>query len=147
MLKKRVLPVLLALVLLFGIPAAAMAVAPITEDPQASYYFNDYAIAIGTSSGQILVTVSVGATHVMTRVGVQQLVIKQYVGGRWEEFTTVYGITNPSACYDYNSIDYLHTFYFNCLTGVQYKATATLLAVDSNGSETRSITSPAQLCT
>lgn len=147
MFKKSVLPVLLALALLLSLPATAMAAIPATDDPQASYYFNDYTIAIGTSSGQIGVTLSVGATHVMTRIGVQQLVIKQYVGGRWEEYTTIYGATNPSACYDYNSIDYLHTFYFNCLTGVQYKATATLLAVDSNGSETRSITSPAQLCT
>lgn len=145
--KKRVLSFALALCFLLGCPMSALAAdADSQVSPRASLYLSRYGIAVSASDNhRIAMTITIDATGLMTRVGVQELYIEYKDNGVWKEFDTLYGVDHPEF-YQYDTVDYYDTLYFTGVAGVQYRVTVTAFAMNSTGSDTGTVTSYVVTC-
>ena len=145
--KKRVILLIVIFVFTTAFITTAFAANPgETADPQSSLYLVSYGVdLLPLSNGQMAVEMSVNATGYMLQLGVQELYIEHKINGVWQEFDTVYGIFH-SDFFEYNDYTYLGEYFFNGVSGRQYRVTMTAYARNSNGSDTGEVMSGAATC-
>lgn len=139
--KKRILPLLLAIALVLGAGGTAGAAV------NASDYFAQYGVAISApGEGQIMIEYDIDGVKLLNKVGVQSIKVeRQLEDGSWTYYTTFHSYNHPEW---YRTDAYGHTgiFYFDGTVGETYRVTLTVLAVDDNGSETKTVTSYGCTC-
>lgn len=124
----------------------AFAFGPNVENPQASLYLSSYSVdLLAVGNGQMAVEMDVTATGYMNKIGVYSLYIEQKINGIWQEYDTVYGILH-SDFYEYNDYSYLGEYYFNGVSGRQYRVTMTAYASNNTGWDTGIVMSGAVTC-
>lgn len=147
--KTRIISVLLAVIMLFGITSASAAYVPTPEiNPQASLQLSAYSITLeALGDGEMYIDFTVDGTTVMDKIGIFSLVIEERTpGGAWDDFDILYGYTHPEF-YMYNSVGYLGEYYFDGTVGNDYRATIVVYAEDSRGCDTGELTSVIARCT
>ena len=134
--KKRLLALVCALLMVLGLPGAASA-----ATPRASYYFSATDVrAYAPGNCQILIEFDIDATHTMLEVGAARV----YIYGQQSDgsYDIVYTFDCTKEVYYDDMIDTNSMFgtgevtYYG-MPGVNYYAKCALYARDSNGSETR----------
>lgn len=145
--KKRISALLLIVVFAFCMGTTVLAIQePGGDLPNASLYLDSYAVdLVALGNGEMSVGMDVVGTGLMTKIGVLSLFIEEKVNGTWLPYTTVYGIAQPDF-YMYNTHSYIGEYSFYGTAGVQYRATITAYARNSNGSDTGNVTSLAVTC-
>lgn len=142
--KKKVFSLLMATLLMFGISGSAVATEEI--NPAASYYLDDYYVALGANGdGQMVIAVSVNGVGVQDKIGVQQIDIEKKVNGSWKYCETMDGVEHPEF-YSYNSREYVNEITFSGDAGYTYRVRLTVYAKKGSGSDTGYITSPSAVC-
>ena len=129
--KKRFLPLLCAMLLLFSLSTAAYAV-----EARASDYFGYTSVrAYAKSGGKILFEVDIDATHTMQEVGASEIyVYEQQDNGSWDN---VYTFTMDEHAYliETNSMSACVDATYQGTVGKNYYAAVACYAKDSNGYE------------
>lgn len=139
--KKRILSVLLALLLL-GCTFCSAA-EPV---PYASLYLDGYGISvIPEGGGKVCVEYLVYGTNTMDRIGAQKIVVEEWDGSDWET-TATYSVEDNPEFYASNASEHGGDVYFYGLPGVQYRATLTAYAEKNGGSDTGTITCTPKTC-
>lgn len=132
--KKKLLAILCALVLIMGLPATACASDIV---PRASDYFSCTSVrAYATGNGKVLVEVGVDATHMMDEVGASYVIIyKELSYGSYEKVYTFSKDTTSGMIVENSFFGYVDVTYQG-VPGERYYAMVGCYAKDSNGSET-----------
>lgn len=129
--KKRLLSLLFAMLLLVSLSTAAYAV-----NARASDYFGATSVrAYAKSGGKILFEVDINATHTMQEVGASEIyVYEQQDDGSWDN---VYTFTMDEHAYliETNSMSACVDATYQGTVGKNYFATVACYAKDSNGYE------------
>ena len=133
--KKRILSLLCALVMILSLPVVACAA---DAEPRASYYFSCTDVrAYAEDNGRILIEIDVDATHTMQEVGASDVWIYEvYSNGDYE---IVYSYTKedyPNLIWTNSTCAYVDVTYQGTV-GKQYFATVACYAKDSEGAERR----------
>lgn len=139
--KKRILSVLLALLLL-GCTFCSAA-EPV---PYASLYLDGYGISITPKGGgKMSVTYIVYGAGTMDCLGAQEILIEEWDGSDWDT-TTTYSVEDYPEFYASNASEHAGTVYFYGLPGIQYRATLTAYAEKDGGSDTGTLTCTPKTC-
>ena len=102
---------------------------------QASQYISSCSALITAQSGSIMaVDCAVTGTGIMDTIGVKTLKIQKYQSGTW---TTVKTWSN---LYNYNCLQGSVSSTYQGVSGSQYRAVITFYSANSNGSDTRTMT-------
>ena len=138
--KKKLLVALLAVVLVFAMSATALA--SDIQPYRASDYLGTYGASITAQANkQMRVYFSVVATGLMDEVGADHITIEKKVNGVWTYDRT---ISHEDDGYEHmmtsNAAGYAAAVYFTGTVGVEYRATVTVYAGDSTGSDTGDVT-------
>lgn len=142
--KKRFFLIAFALLMLIGTTVCAAQADGIM--PRASYYLDEYSIALDTDGDAVMcVSVSVDGVGMQDKIGISYIDIEEKVGSRWSYFDTLYAADNPDF-YDYDSYDYMGDVYFEGTPGVEYRVIVCVYAEKDGGSDTRTITSESCVC-
>lgn len=130
--KKRIISALLAAMLMLSATIPCYAV-----EPRASHYFDGYVIGMtARGNAQMTVSFSVLGTGEMEQIGAYYIRIEEEIStDNWAKSFTVYGSTNPSKFYSYNTCDHGADYTFTGVPGVKYRAVLKAYAKDKNGSE------------
>lgn len=147
--KTRIISVLLAVIMLFGITSASAAYVPTPEiNPQASLQLSAYSITLmPLGNGEMYIDFTVDGTTVMDKIGIFSLVIEERTpGGAWNDIEILYGYNHPEF-YQYNTAGYLGDYCFDGTVGNDYRATIVVYAEDSRGRDTGELTSVIARCT
>lgn len=144
MMKKRIVPFVLAICILTSLTVAINAV-----DMRASSYLVAYSSTLAAKGGGNMATsIAVWGVDTMTKIGVQTIKIEEKCSatGSWHYYDTLKDTDDLDAFYDYGVSTFLNTFYFEGTPGYYYRVTATVYAGNKNGSDTGKTTSPETLC-
>lgn len=140
--KKRILSVLLALLLLGSTFCSAAELSP-----YASWYLDGYGVTITPKEGCVMcVSYLVYGTNVMDCLGAQEILIEEWDGIKWLTTGTFPVEKNPEF-YAYGAAIHGGDLYFYGLPGVVYRATITAYAEKDGGSDTGTFTCTPKLCT
>ena len=102
---------------------------------QASQYISSCSSVITAESGSIIaVDCAVTGTGIMDTIGVQTLKIQKYQSGTWSTVKTW------SNLYNYGSLQANISSTYQGVSGIQYRAVITFYSANSNGSDTRTMT-------
>ena len=146
---KKVISVIISIALILSFSSFAYADECGKNNTRASNYLSSYSISLTpTTNHQLVISVDVEAKRQMTSIGVFEMYIEEYneTLGAWDEYDVWYGTSNPSIYYEYNSWDYVGTFYFTGTPGKDYRVTFTCFAMDSTGGDTGSVISVTRTC-
>ena len=129
--KKRLLSLILALLLLAGLPTMVCA-----SVSRASDYFSATGVlAFAEANGVILFEIDVEATHTMQEVGASEVyVYEQQSDGDWEIVYTFRKTSHSSLIWQNSPCAYVDARYQGTI-GKKYFATVACYAKDSDGSE------------
>ena len=129
--KKRLLSLFLAMLLLSGLSTVAYA-----SSSRASDYFGATSVrAYAEDNGVILFEIDVDATHTMQEVGASEVyVYEQQSNGDWEIVYTFRKTSHSSLIWQNSSCAYVDARYQGTI-GKKYFATVACYAKDSDGSE------------
>lgn len=127
---KRILPVALALIL-FSACLSAFG--------RASEQLDTYSVTVSPQGGGVVkVKVYVKGTHWnMTKIGFPTTVLYEYNNGQWEDVKSVslkYNPNVPAGSYEYS-------FTYQGTAGRNYYASSSFFAQDSEGSDSRTLSS------
>ncbi len=111
--------------------------------PRASYYIDGYAAyaSVG-SNNKILIEFEVEATREMKKVGASLITVQVNNNGVWSGVATYYG-SGSNGMLASNAHFHVGSISYTGVAGNQYRAVVTVIAGDSSGEETRSITTNA----
>lgn len=129
--KKRLLSLFLAMLLLSGLSTVAYA-----SSSRASDYFSATSVrAYAENNGVILFEIDVDATHTMQEVGASEVyVYEQQSNGDWEIVYTFRKTSHSSLIWQNSSCAYVDARYQGTI-GKKYFATVACYAKDSDGYE------------
>lgn len=143
---KRMLAAFLAFVLLICVfPVTSQAAAPSQDEIEASYYLTEYGATLYSEgiTGKLKLWYEVYATGTMTSVGVYKIVLKKSNG---TIVRTIWGST-ANGLLGANKSSHFGTYTISNLTsGTTYYCVVTVIARNSSGSDTRSVTTAAVTC-
>ena len=144
--KKKLLVALLAVVLVLAMSATALA--SDIQPYRASYYLTRYSASITAQADrQMRVYFSVVATGLMDEVGADYITIEKKVNGVWTYDRT---ISHEDDGYEHmmrsNAVTHAAAVYFSGTVGVEFRATFTVYAGDSTGSDTGDVTTSGATC-
>ena len=133
--KKRLIFLLFALVLILGLPGVASAA---EVNPRASYYFGSTDVrAYAKPGSKILIEIDVDATHTMQEVGASYVhIFEKQSDGSYDVVYTYTKEAYTSLIWKNSSCAYVDVTYQGT-AGRDYYALVGCYAKDSNGSETR----------
>lgn len=117
----------------------------ITETPSrraSKYFVREEAYVLTTSSGNIVVEFSIGAKDYMSKLGASSIVIQKKEGTSWTDVSTISGST-ANGMLTTDKVNYSSSITYHGTVGKEYRAVVTLYAEDSNGSDSRTITTNA----
>jgi len=139
--KKRILSVLLALLLVGSSLCSAAELSP-----YASLYLDAYGLGITPKgNGKMCVEYLVYGTNTMDCLGAQKIVVEEWDGSDWE-ITATYSVEDNPEFYAYDASEHGGDVYFYGLPGVPYRATLTAYAELEGGSDTGTITCSPKTC-
>ena len=143
--KRRLLPLLLAMVMLLNIPSAIASV----DARDASTCLNSYTIMLEAEGDSLMyVEFIITGTTEMDKIGAYSLEIEQEVlPDTWFYYDTVYGDDDDPAFYTYDSIIHHGSYEFTAVPDFRYRVTLTAYAELGSDSDTGELTSNARLCT
>lgn len=132
--KKRILSLLCALVMILSVPVVACAA---DAEPRASYYFSFTDVrAYAEDNGRILIEIDVNATHTMQEVGASYVhIYEQQSDGDYEAVYTFSKEDYPNLIWTNSTCAYVDVTYQGTI-GKKYYALVGCYAKDSNGAET-----------
>ena len=138
--KKRLLSLLCAVMLLVSLPGVACAS---DLDARASAYFGYTSVrAYAQSGGKVLFEIDVDATHTMQEVGASDVyVYEQQSDGSWSNVYTFTKEAHPYLIWTNSTCAYVDATYQGTV-GKNYYAMVACYAKDSNGSESRYYDTP-----
>lgn len=111
-------------------------------ESRASNYFSFTEVyASAQSSGEILVEITINATHTMTQVGVKRIYIYEQQSDGDYEIVHTFKYEDDTSMMRTNNAFYFGSFTYQGTSGVKYYATTSLYAKDSSGSETMYVNS------
>ena len=140
--------VILAIALIFSLSASAVASVDevLIDETRSSEYLRSYNVAIfATGNDKMKVSFSVAAKRTMDYVGVWEIEIEKKVAGSWTYDRTL-SHEEYSNFLKTNSSRNNSEVIFNGVRGVEYQATITAYAADSNGSDSKLATSFSATC-
>lgn len=133
-------------IIIATLPMALAIEVPGGDTPDSSYYLSSYGVdMVALDNGEMSVGMDVIGTGVMSKIGVSVLRIEQKVGNSWVLYDTILGMTQPDF-YMYNTNSFIGEYSFFGTAGVQYRATITAYAKNSNGYDTGNVTSFPATC-
>ena len=141
--RKRMLPIFLAVIFLLGTAGTVYAV-----EQRASHNLSSYYVVLSAAGdGKMLVSMDVTGVGVQDKIGVQQIEIeyKTSLDGDWEYYDTMYASTHPEF-YAHESRFYTKDIPFAGKAGYIYKVTVTVYAQKGETSDSKSIPSTAVTC-
>ena len=143
---KKVISLSLALVLLIcAFPVTSHAVAPVQDEIEASYYLSEYGATLYSdgTTGKLKLAYQVYAKSTMSLVGVYRITVKKSDG---TVVKTIWGSTT-NGLLKANYWCHFGTYTITGLTsGTTYYCVVTVIAKNSSGSDTRSITTSLVTC-
>ena len=134
--KKVVLPIFLALLIVLGFldtPTAAATVSRASE--QIRNYNTD---VFATGDGELAIQVSVTGTGVMSSIGIKEIKIYAQSGSSWI-LQDVFTESNYGMCQT-DTFKYSDTIGYSGMAGLYYKVVVTVFAENINGSDSRTET-------
>lgn len=140
--KKRMIALLCAALLLLSAIGTATAV-----EPRASSVLSSYGISLtADGDGEMTFRFRIRSPQKVAKVGAQSVEIQKLVDGEWVHHTTFTAVKNPSF-YDYDTASSEHTKTFTGTVGVTYKAVLTAYAQGYDGTaDTRTAESYSAKC-
>lgn len=142
---KRVSLILLAVALLISaLPLYSSAVAPVGDEIEASNYLTSYAAVLYSegTTGKLKLWYQVYAKATMTEVGVYKIVVRKSDGTL---VRTIWGST-ANGLMATNSVFHSGTYTLSLTSGTTYYCVVTVIAKNSSGSDTRTVTTAAVTC-
>ncbi len=139
--KKKLVTMTLALLMIVSVSGAAFAAAN-----RASDYLSNYSISMeAIGNGEMEIFYDVNGTGIMTKIGAQALYIDEYANGEWNPYLTLTAADDDSF-YGYNTTGHAGFAYFTGTPGLKYRVTLKAYARNSSGSDTGTGTSISVTC-
>lgn len=143
--KKKLVAILLAFLILSGIAVPALA-SENTAVPYSNAYLDSYFISLGAKgNGRMVASVSIDGVGVQDKIGILRVDIYKKVNGVWIFHDTIDAADHPEF-YAYNSRDYVGDVEFYGTPGVTYYVIITAVAFKGSGGGTGSAPSPEVTC-
>lgn len=143
--KRRLIPTLLAMVMLLGLTNTAYA----TENeptPYASSYLENYYVTLSAKGdGKMLISMGVEGVGYQDKIGVSYIDIEEKENGKWSYYDTLYSADHDDF-FAYNALDYTGTATFYGTPGLTYRVTIHVYARKGTGSDTGSLLSYTAVC-
>ncbi|WP_160635839.1 hypothetical protein [Pseudoflavonifractor sp. 60] len=138
--KRKLIPTLLALVMLLGLVNTTYAVDNQVV-PYASSYLESYYVTLSAKGNdKMLISMGVEGIGVQDKIGVTHIDIEEKANGGWSYFDTLYSVDHDDF-FAYNSRNYGGTATFYGTPGLSYRVTVHVYARKGTGSDTGSIVS------
>lgn len=143
--KKRIIAVLIAFAIVVSFtPCTAFAEEQYPNDAKASSYLNMYTASLSSKgiTGKLTLAYQVFATHDMDDVGILEIIVRNNDGTIHQVIwgTTANGLLSTNSWY------HLGSYTLNLTSGNTYYCTVVVIAEDSNGGDTRRITTQHVTC-